>query len=351
MQEYIQIELNKKINNIYIRKGRWLLLLPVLTLLAIGIWTDTSSGLPAKTNTILLLLYLLIYGSAIFLYCQYLIPRYFKQNRQLKFWAYLVAGVLTVPFISLLIQYITWLLTGTGGVSPLTPEAYGRELRDTLVTFMALSFFLYLIEAAEGRNIYKAIRIEAIAHQRVEQGLIRTRMDPEFIMRSLDGIARLSENQDRHAPDAVISFADVLRYRLYNNEVQVPLAVELMHLKSLCDFQNMLTEQPDACVLRTMGDSTGKWLPPLLLINIAEIVLRTNDASGRWSVFMYILIEDREINLVIELPYASTEPMKAFDNIIATANYMLDAACIFTKERNEETLSLSICIPVKNSTA
>lgn len=350
LQDYIKKELEDKNRLVYFKSGRWMIHVFVWIVIY-SIATVASSQSPFSFDAVLYILVgeLAVYMIAYFCYCRYLIPGFFKRGKYLSFWLILVAGLLLLPAVNLVGHYFLdpFVPQALREGDELTLSAYGDLLANTLITFLALSFILYLMEIAEGIGTYRSVNTEIYQRLEAERQLLRTRMQPDFVMRSLDGIALLAERQNPGAPDALIGFSDMLRYRLYFNKPKTALIDELEQLQDLFRFQKTVMIDNDRCELAIAGDPNGKSIPAFVLINIAEALFGTYDGSGDWSLVFYLLVNDRELQLTIELQTNNPTAAEILADLRQSLIAIFNMDCTFTTEQEENNLRINICIPVQ----
>ncbi|XZF14963.1 histidine kinase [Chitinophagaceae bacterium MMS25-I14] len=355
MQEYIQQELNRTNAAIYFRNGRWVF----HVLLALGVYLAGMLSTDLTDFSLQSVFYVLVWSKwlyAIFYYtyCFYLIPVLFKRNRKTLFWCILVAALLLLPLLELCFFAVTDHLVPViyRNNTPLSAHGYAIQLLSDTTAFVMLSFLPYVMEVMEDFKLQKAISAETNQRIQNEQRLLKTKMNPQFIMRSLDGIIYLSEEHSTQAPDAVVSFSDVLRYRLYPGSAPATLAGELRQVNNLFRFQNAIAGDQLVCTLETSGNINGLQVPSLILVSFAEELLNTYDTSGTWSLLLYVLAEDNELQIAAEL--CTGHP--AAQEIITAAGMVTEQIsgkkCNFNSLRNGNLFSISLCIPsLQNSAA
>lgn len=350
MQAYIQQELDRKNRYIYFKNGRWVIHL----IIWLGIYTadimTRSMNIFDPEN----ILYIFLYNAGLFalsyyMYCRYLIPVFFKHNRQLVFWSILIAAVIILPFLNLLIHslidpHIPLVYRYYTGLSF---SGYSSELASILTAFIALSFLLFLIEIAEGIKTRRSINTEENQLLITEHRLLRTRINPDFMMRSLDGIATLAANDNSSAPDAVVDFSDVLRYRLYHKDTLVSLTEELEQLKNLFHFHKLILSDQQNCELAIAGSPNEKNINPLILVNIAETCFNTYNGQPDWSLVYYLNIETNDIILTIEIHTTHSGAEKILSDVEIGLKEILNMDCNFSMIHEKTTFQIDICIPIR----
>lgn len=349
IQDYVKKELDDKNRLVYFKSGRWIVHLFIWLCICLFSSFDNANG-PSGFGYVL---YNVVFGQGLYMiwyfcYCRYLVPGYFKQGKYRSFWLILIAALLLLPAASLLIRYL---------VDPLMPAAFREAdaltwsnyteslVSNSLGTFFILSFVLYLMELAEGIGTYRSVNSEIVTRLAAERLLLRTRMQPDFVMRSLDGIAALAAQQSPAAPDALVGFSDILRYRLYQNQAKSPVLEELEQLQQLFRFQKSVMTDGDRCELAIVGDPVGKSIPAFTLINIAEALFATFDGSKSWSLLFYLLMEETSLELTIELNADNETVIPALANLQDSLAAIFNRDCTFTIEQEANNRRINICIP------
>ncbi len=359
INSYIERQLIRKSLGTYFGRGKWVF--HVLFLLLF--WfvysfkrAGMSKGLDFEkiaVSTTLTLPFLIFF----YTYCLYLVPYCFKQNRYLRFWVLLILMLLVFPLMD-----CGLLLWAQQCLSDLDLKIDRQHLLPSIAkvyfsfisSFVGFSALLYFMELLEEVQTHKETYQNQHQLAATELHLIKTQMNPDFMIRSLDGITHLSEQQNEHAPASVIDFSDVLRYRLYRSkEKLVPLTEELSQLSSLMQLHNVLPGQEDTSTLETEGDPDKAQVVPLSLINIAEPLLATFKAGANWSLLLYLLIEEKEIQVAVEL---STDHQEGIDELTERIQEdlwrLLYSGLNFTVEKEHNTYSIRTCIPIfRNLTA
>lgn len=360
--QYIERQLLYKNLGTYFRRGKWFIhVLLILFFMFVYVIKYTGRG-PDKLFTLERILtsisLTLPFIAFFYTYCIYLIPFCFKRNKYKQFWILLGAALVVFPFIDYLLQ--RWAMhilpRLEESMNSYTPWfVIARNYFKFITSFVGFSALLYFMELLESVNIDKETAQYEQELTATELRRIKTQMNPEFMIRSLDGIIQLAENADSKAPDAVVDFSDVLRYRLYRSKERlVLLSAELAQLENLFAFHNALPGQQHTCTLETEGAAGDEsQVVPLSLINIAEPLLTTFRPGTDWSMLMYLLVETDEIQVAVELTGDDdTRIVQQAERIHKDLEQLLYSGLTFTTEKDQNNFSLRICIPIiRNLTA
>jgi two-component system LytT family sensor kinase len=356
VHDYIERELFRKNIGVYFKKGKWVLhvLFFVAFLATFNFKLNENVLVVSSGNTTLgALISTLPFLVFFYIYCLYLVPACFKRNKIRKFWLLLSVMLLVFPLLDIMIQaaaapYFPAIKTRMAGM---TSAAFLLEAYKTFIGyFTGFTSMLFLMELLEGVRTTREIDDNKRQLLATESQLIKTRMDPDFINQSLDGITRLATLRDAAAPDSVIRFSDVLRYRLYRSaERMVPLEEELQQLGNLVHFHNDIHEADAFCTVEIEGFAAGKSIPPLALINVVESLLNRYKPGTAWSALFYLLIEEHELQMAIELTLDSNEIYSATAVIKNNLQSIFGTTASFSMETDGDANSIRICIPIQNN--
>lgn len=354
LQDYINRRLLAKNRSIYFKRGKWVF----HALCVIVFWFVTYQRLERAGQhpqgikaAIGLLLNTIPFFSFFYFYCLYLIPVCFKQRRYRQFWIILTALLLLLPWLEEGLQA----LLKPYGLSVTEPSkhsgwAYVIYLyREFIAAFLGFTTILFLMELVEGIRTQQETGVNEAELLRTEVQLLKTRMNPEFINRSLDDIIALSAAGSAAAPDAVVQFSDVLRYRLYrSSRGLVRLDEELQQLENLFRLQH--TMPAGTASLEVEGTNDRALLTPMLLLNIAEHLLTTYSRNDDWSLVFYVLVEEAALQIAIEL---ESSRHQLIDGTLRTIQEETERICSaklnFETDRTDNNYSIRIWLPIQLS--
>lgn len=363
INKYIDDTLDRKNRGVYFKKGKWLLHLSTVLVLWAASYgklevsfkdtmTTTTTVDVNKETIVLAILMSLPFLAFFYFYCLYLIPRCFKKNNYRKFWTWLILLLLIIPLLDYGIEKcmalrFADLAKAHEGKSHL--KLLWKSYVSFIGNFVGFTSMLYLMELMEGIRTTKEIDQVSSMLLLTERNRVKTRMDPDFMMRSLDGIIQLAAEKNEDAPDSVIRFSDVLRYRLYRSaEKLVLVQEELQHLETLLEFQNTLFGHSNSCTLEVQGSYDAKRIQPLSLVNIAEALLNTYD-NEHWSLLLYLLFEEQELQMAVELVTGGYEASAIIRGIEENLRLVFGDKLIFATEKENDTFSIRICLPLHNN--
>lgn len=353
LEKYIDRKLARKNIGVYFKKGKWVLhVIFLLLMLVINAKKLQPEGVDMSGRDLLLSLVMLLpFVVFFYIYCLYLIPVFFKRNRQKRFWMILLVLMSVFPALEglLSIFFSRYNVALTASVGKGTWLFLLKSYRDFWINFIGFTSLLYFMELLEGIRTLREISLNKSQLAFTELHMIKTKMNPEFMVRSLDGIIDLANKEEDATPDAVIRFSDVLRYRLYRSKAGlVPLGEELQQLESLFGFHNEISRST-GCTLEAEGDAGNRSIPPLALINIAEPLINTWGDAQEPHLLMYLLIEETELQIAVEFSTTAGGIDTVISDIRNNLNLIFGRDVIFAMEKEHNNYSIRICLPLQHS--
>jgi len=286
-----------------------------------------------------------------------MVPYLFKQNHYKKFWLELTLQILILPPLFFLIQMATKsMLPGIVEDFAEHGELYnlGKAYLSFISIFVSFTSMLYFMELLEEVNTVTETDQHKREHYMAALNRIKTQINPVFMSESLDGIIALAENKDDKAADAVIHFADVLRYRLYKSKNKlVPIDQEIAQLQNLFELRKSSPLYLNNCTLEIEGTFPDARMVPMTLISLVESLLIFGKHEADWSLLMYLLPDENEIQVAIEINTPASEALEhQFGKIRSDLEQLTYDGINFTIEKEPNNYSLRTCIPIfKNSIA
>jgi len=276
MSTFIQQEINKRTRWVYFSNYRWTAhLIYWLTVLYIG------TILPAKgpvTPAMVLNDFLLAnINIAIFYYtyCLFLIPYFLKRNKYLLFWGLLAISffVLTLNSFYFSLHFVHY---SQGNGLNMRHGFWANYLivaRGYIYNFLFFAMLLFFMEKNEENSLVIEMEEEKKEIESVKLDLLRTNISPDFLIRSLKQLKKAAADQEPYTPESIITFSELLRYRLYRGkQLQSPLKEEIAALNTFIDFIGFDHQHNNLSVKLDINGELpdGKSIAPLALINILE---------------------------------------------------------------------------------
>lgn len=304
MADIVEIEINDKNRLVYFTRyrwvahvGYWIWVLVVGTLLAVKVPIT-----PAVLFNHFILDNLLI-AVFFYTYCLYFIPYFFKRNKNVAFWSIVLACYLIIPAIDVFYNKTYVHLSTSHDANASFLVSYANNLRNYLLNFLIFSMMLFFMEKNEEGHTDIETEREQQEIEQVKLDLLKTNISPDFLMRSLAQLKKSATDETESTPEAILTFSDLLRYRLYSKRKQITkLTEELDALNSFIHFIDLDKQNNNlTIILQTQGDPEDKSIAPLSLVNIMEPFCKAH--SNRPVVLnMILLIEER--NVILEMDYS-----------------------------------------------
>lgn len=359
LTNYIDRQIINKNKGIYFKHYRWtmhVVLILMFSAVSVAECIDSSKDFTfskvAKASLTIIPFLIFFYY-----YCLYLLPYCFKLQRYKKFWIQLILLLLLFPAIDF---YIQWNIKDS--LPSLVKDFAGKGIFENVVktyisflsSFALLTAMLYFCELLEEISTVKETEQHNKEHYTAALNRIKTQINPVFMSASLDGIIDLAEAKDSRAAEAVIHFADILRYRLYKSKSKlVPVEQEITQLQNLFELQHSFPKQCSNCTLEMEGTIQAARMVPLTLITLVEPLLNQEQKDNNSSLLMYLLLEEEAIQVAIELNAIPSPLLDAqFDKIKKDLEQLTYEGINFTLDKDQNNYSLRTCIPIfKNSIA
>lgn len=260
-----------------------------------------------------------------YIYALYLIPHLFKKNRKRAFWLRFALTFLVLTVLNVAFQII---------FEPYLPAAYAdhhfnwadfpRHLLFYfyiyLRNFVSFAGFLFLMETAESLSDYKATEAAKDDFTQSQKQLLKTRMDPAFIINTLDHISTMAQHKNKETAQTIVRFSDILRYRLYRSKSdEIELSEELLQIRHIFDLYN--TAYQKTYILEVEGATDHMRVHPSSFLGMLALLLATSAAEQEDSIVFYLLALDQEIDLAIEWESDYSDKKTVIRNI---ANHLVE---------------------------
>lgn len=228
----------------------------------------------------------------------FFIPKYLLKRNYLKFSIWFL---LSVVIIVLLERYINLYFV--------YPNIY-KEPTENIPAFFSINIVFLAI------NIYKVVALAAVIklikiwyhNQKLESKLenlnlnselaqLRNQINPHFLFNTLNNIDTLISKDTSKASDAIIKLSDIMRYMLYEANVEkVPLSKEIEYLKGYISLQKLRFKEKDFVTFNIVGDTNNKTISPMLFISFVENAFKHGSKKINESrIQIQLLIEKKQI--------------------------------------------------------
>ncbi|NIJ51006.1 sensor histidine kinase [Dyadobacter arcticus] len=210
--------------------------------------------------------------------CLWILNRTFERKQ----YAFGVLGILFIyishPFIRYAIEevwFVNWL--GLGNYFKGTTFSY--YLTDNLFSCLMPVLISFVFKAVE--DFFKNEKAKAMLREEkliTELQFLKSQVNPHFFFNTLNNIYSLVYQKSDEAPGAVLKLAEMMRYMLYESNVEkVDLVKELKYLDSYIDLQKLRYPGETFVNFETHGHINGQQIAPMLLIPLVENAFKHGD--------------------------------------------------------------------------
>jgi two-component system, LytTR family, sensor kinase len=211
----------------------------------------------------------------------------------------LLIMVLGVLLIRLLFDWYLWKYIGQLPESQMQFQWVWvwNELRMTIITGIYAILIHYLISAIEARKI----RDELINQRQAgELALLKSQVNPHFLFNTLNNIYSLVYQKSEKAPEAVMKFSAIMRYVLYETNVEkVDIEKEIEYLKSYIELQKLRYKQPGLVSLSIEGNTGAVTVAPMLLIPFVENAFKHGSFMHQPAITILLYTGSDQIRLEV----------------------------------------------------
>lgn len=172
------------------------------------------------------------------------------------------------------------------------------------LAYLALTTLLKLskgwFELYETKQLLEKLKSEKL---QTELMALKGQINPHFLFNSLNSIYSLSIENEPVAPQFILKLADVLRYMIYEANVEkVPLKKEMEYLENYVELQRLRVDEKVKIVFETDGKIKDQQIAPLLLIPLVENGFKHGIKGDVENAFIniFIKIEGLKFSFIVE---------------------------------------------------
>ncbi len=255
------------------KKSREILfhLLAWTALILLFLFARAENGVIKKESIIIFVYFGLINISLFYINSQLILPQYLLKK---KYWQFLVV-IFVIIAASGIIKYglaytfkETVLLRGEQKAFISFPVYYTLSL-------ITSTFFVFL--GTTYRFIADWFINEKLKNERenekltVELAVLKSQINPHFLLNSLNNIYSLTYQKSDKAPEAVLKLSEIVKYILYEiSDTKVELAKEIRYLQNYIDLQKIRIKGDVFAELRVSGSNDQQAIVPFILIAFVE---------------------------------------------------------------------------------
>lgn len=254
-------------------------------------------------STLFLLVYVNLYV---------LIPKYLRKN---KYLLYLILSVLWILSITVLNiwtfdYFIDYILPGYYFISYF-------EFVDILQ--FVLSYFLVstLFKLSKGwfklKRTERQLNILKEQKMSVELEALKAKVNPHFLLNSLNSIYSLSLDDDKEKlSNAIMKLSSSMKYVLYDTEIEkVRLAKEIKYLTDYIELQKMRMDYPEQIQFIFKGEIKDQMISPFMLIPIIENAFKHGLKGSKEENYIKINIEAEPALVSLKVANNKTQELRS----------------------------------------
>ena len=206
---------------------------------------------------------------AVYVFIEFLVPRYILQSRNLLLFA--LGSLITITLNILVSQYIMYEIQPKLGIwvmkRPLIYELFNWLLNNMMIigaaTALKLFSHFHKIQLKQSELERKTVQSEL--------GILRSQVNPHFLFNVLNNIDSLIFEDKEKASNAIFLLSKIMRYMLQEStHEKVNLDKEIEYIKDYLELAKLSFSSPGFLRFEVRGSTTGKEVPPLLFIPIIE---------------------------------------------------------------------------------
>ncbi len=256
----------------------------------------------ALTTTIVLassVAALMVYGLLLFV-----IPLARVRRQKRVLWLGLIANgilfVLTMAIVGVIAGYAAY-----SGKSTSSGVMINMSIMATISViipayFFAFYYFIDLYDQQRNLARFQEVFTDKLA---AETNFLKTQINPHFLFNTLNNIYSLALRRSDDAPVIARQLKELTQYMLHDcMQDMVPLDGEVNFLNNYVSLEQLRNKQDDVDIqLRVEGNTAGKEIAPLLLVNFIENAFKHGVKSGISHAFVKIslLIMDETLSMEI----------------------------------------------------
>ncbi|MEP7169295.1 MAG: histidine kinase [Bacteroidota bacterium] len=184
------------------------------------------------------LIFLVFISTSVYITVYLLIPCFFNKKKIIRFVFYTV-GIIILSTALLVSAVEKFDAIFANKDAP--PFTFSNSFFPLLITVILEVFFVVAIKLLLTRY-HEQNYLELLEKDRMEMEIkyLKAQMDPHFLLNSLNTIYYKIDKQNTEARDILMNFADMLKYQLYNSNMdKVSIETELEYLKNYVDMQQV----------------------------------------------------------------------------------------------------------------
>ena len=200
-----------------------------------------------------------------------------------KRWLYLAIGVGVSIVLPIAVRYALeqkvydWLFDFTNYRRDVQLSYYFEDNLFYATKHVGFGAVYYLVRTSFFRE--KRERELAEAHQKMELSLLRSQINPHFLLNAMNNIYSLVYHQSEHALEALDTLSGLLKYSLYEVKERVTVSREMEHVNQLIALNRLRFDFPVHVQVSVSPEVHHTQVPPFLMMPLIENGFKHGDLS------------------------------------------------------------------------
>jgi len=205
---------------------------------------------------------------------------YYYPNRD---WIKLFGGLalsILIPICTraFLEQYLYDILFGFTNYWGATPISYLRDNIYFTFKYLAVGIGYFLWSFSIHKE--KTARSLELENQKMKLSVLRSQVNPHFLLNSLNNIYSLVYQKSDKSLEALDKLSDLLKYNLYSKQDKIQLTEELEYLDKYVELQSLRYNYPIEVVKNISTEISDLEIPQLLLLPLFENAFKHGALQG-----------------------------------------------------------------------
>jgi len=212
------------------------------------------------------LLSLIIYMGIVYFNLLYLIPEYLSKKKIFRYLLLLFLLLVIATPIRTFLFYLKF-----SNYPDLQIEVLESQIEQYVTSLIVVSASTILKIISDWLRQQRDMRDMMTQNMQSELNFLRSQINPHFLFNTLNSLYALSLKKDDKAPHIVLQLSDMMRYMLYESNVEkVPIEKEIAYIKNYLELEKLRHGPNVKIEFELGGDFTDLKITPLLFIPFIE---------------------------------------------------------------------------------
>ena len=221
---------------------------------------------------------------------------YPSRNWSRLFWGLFLSILIPIGIRWLLEQVIYDVLFGFTNYWGYTAFSYLRDNIYFTFKYMAVGIGYFLWSFSIHKE--KTTRSLELENQKMQLSVLRSQVNPHFLLNSLNNIYSLVYQKSDKSLEALDRLSDLLKYNLYSKRDKVSLHEELEYLDKYVELQSIRYSYPILIEKHISADANSAEIPQLLLLPLFENAFKHGSLKDD-PITLNIDIESKQLLIVV----------------------------------------------------